>query len=145
MTLGLSAKNIGCLLIFVTIWELEASRCDQNDVRGCANISHHRKLHSENFHFLIIFEPPPPPRDRGQVPSICRFWTEASNVGRAGRPCLGPDPALVPESADTRHQGWASLHTSSYRSLPIYRSLPTSSESTHLIRVYPFYKSLPIL
>ena len=25
-------------------WELEAFRCDQNDVRGCANIFHYREL-----------------------------------------------------------------------------------------------------
>ena len=38
----------------LTIWQLEASRCDQNDVRGCENIFHYRKLHSENFIFSTI-------------------------------------------------------------------------------------------
>ena len=42
-----------------TIWQLEASRCVQNDVRGCANIFHCRKPHSENFIFRPLFTPPP--------------------------------------------------------------------------------------
>ena len=41
--------------IFFTIWDLEASRCDQNDVRGCANIIHYRKPHSEDFIFTIFW------------------------------------------------------------------------------------------
>ena len=44
---------------FCLIRQLEASRCVQNDVRGCANIFHYRKPHSENFTFSTIFDPPP--------------------------------------------------------------------------------------
>ena len=44
--------------VFPLIWQLEASRCVQKDVRGCANIFHYRKPHSENFTFSTIFDPP---------------------------------------------------------------------------------------
>ena len=55
---GFPVNKYGFLFFF--IWELEASRCVQNDVRGCANIFHYRPAHSENFIFLTIFDPPPP-------------------------------------------------------------------------------------
>ena len=50
------ACGIGRLTSFFAIWELEASRCVQKDVRGCANIFHYRKPHFENFTFSRIFE-----------------------------------------------------------------------------------------
>ena len=39
-------------LMFFSIWQLEASRCVQNNVRGCANIFHYRKPDSENSFVL---------------------------------------------------------------------------------------------
>ena len=53
---GFAVKNT-VFLLFRLIWQLEASRCVQKDVRGCANIFHYRPAHSENFTFSIIFEP----------------------------------------------------------------------------------------
>ena len=41
------------------IWQVEASRADQNDVRACANIFHYRRLHSENLTFSTILTSPP--------------------------------------------------------------------------------------
>ena len=50
-------KNDVVLFLF-PIWQLEASRCVQNNVRGRANIFHYRKPNSENFIFRPLFDPP---------------------------------------------------------------------------------------
>ena len=72
--------------MFLTIWELEASRYDKNNVRGCTNIFHYRPAHSEDFIFLTIFGPPPQVGQgpRGPEP----IWARAQ-VGRGPR---GPGP-----------------------------------------------------
>ena len=43
-----------------TIWDLEASRCARNNVRGCANIFHYREFHSEKCICCPFVEPPTP-------------------------------------------------------------------------------------
>ena len=87
--------------------------------------------------------PPPPPPGPGRTEAWCRVsadsglrpcrgvalawvWTQpwcgnlqllgtrAVTAGRGAALGLGPDPALVPESAVTGHQGWTSLHISFY-------------------------------
>ena len=63
-----------------SIWELEASRCVQKDVRGCANIFHYRKPHSENFTFSTIFEPPLPPAPRHLDSDIAVKIHEKCNI-----------------------------------------------------------------
>ena len=75
-------------LSFFTIWQLEASRCDQNDVRGCANIFHYRRLHSENFIFLTIFGQPPP--QVGQGPSGPRVQVGEGLSGPRAQVGQGP-------------------------------------------------------
>ena len=44
-------KKRMCLNDFLAIWQLEASRYHQNDVRGCADIFHYRRYPSEALLF----------------------------------------------------------------------------------------------
>ena len=76
--------------LLCSIWELEASRCDQNDVRECANIFHYRPAHSENLTSSIIFDLTP----SGPGPK----WAQgpSAQVGPGGpsgpRAQVGPGP-----------------------------------------------------
>ena len=58
-----------CCLCF-TIWELEASRYDENDVRGCANFSTIGTLVLRTSFCLVVFIPP---SGTGPVHSILLF------------------------------------------------------------------------
>ena len=57
--------HFGFPFVFFTMWQLEASGYDENNVRGCADTFPYRELHSEKFTFFCHLLTPPgafPPR-----------------------------------------------------------------------------------
>ena len=115
-------------MVLVTIWELEASRYDKNDVRRCANILHYRPTHSENFIFLIIFAPHPP--QVGQDPSgPGPKWARAQE----GQGPRGPRPKCARAQVGPEPK-WARAEEGQGPSVPGHKEAKAWTQATTLGR-----------